>query len=150
MIGEYAESSQIYGMPISGYRFLKCGTSVEEAKASDCEYDILANHWIPKPCPDSDAIKYYQADGSWHPYAQENRTELLNVEDLGELSHYYTSERDHIIHCAMLWRKQYTIFSKGRKNVDSVTADPVHTHHCIKYLIDMTDAGQTLGKSLLP
>ncbi len=49
---------------------------------------------------DLDAVEEYQTDGSWYGYSQENRTELLSLESMGELSRYYTSERDHIVHCA--------------------------------------------------
>ena len=139
--GDYGAHSKIYGISISEYKFLKCGTSVDEAKALGCEYDILTNHWVPKQCIDRDAVKEYQSDESWYGYARENRTELLSLDTMGELPVYYTSERDHIVHCAMLWRRQYKAFSEGRKNIDSVTADPEHTYHCSQYLMDMTDRG---------
>ena len=142
--GEYGENNMLNGMVISDYKFLKCGTSVAEAKALGCEYDILANHWVPKQCMDQDAVEEYQSDGSWYGYSYENRTELLTIEDMGELPLYYTSERDHIVHCAMLWRKQYRAFSEGRKIIDSITADPEHTHHCSQYLMDMTELGPDL------
>ncbi|EFY94534.1 hypothetical protein X797_011841 [Metarhizium robertsii] len=138
----FAEDNQIYGMPISGYNFLRCGTSVADAKAFGCEYDILANHWVPKLCIDQKAVEDYQSDGTWHGFADENRTEPISLEAMGELEYYYTSERDHIVHCAMLWRKQYNAFAQGRKYLDSITADPEHTNHCIHYLMDMTDLGQ--------
>lgn len=136
-----ANHNQLMGMPISGYKFLMCGTSVQEAKTFGCEYDILANHWVPSLCIDEEAIADYQSDESWYGYAHENRTDLLSLEDMGNGPHYFTSIRDHILHCAMLWRKQYRAFSEGRPYLDSITADREHTLHCVKYLIDMTDRG---------
>jgi len=44
MTREYAENNQIYGLPISGYKFLKYGTSVEGAEALGCEYNILVTY----------------------------------------------------------------------------------------------------------
>ncbi|KAM7220125.1 hypothetical protein V8F06_004453 [Rhypophila decipiens] len=142
--GTFGQENQLYGIPISEYRFLRCGTSVREAKALGCEYDILANHWVPRQCMDYEAVAEYQSDGSWFGFARENRSELLRVQEMGELPLYYTSERDHIVHCAMLWRKQYRAFAEGRKHLDSITASREHTYHCSQYLIDMTDLGQDL------
>ena len=140
--GAPLEQSQLYGLPISGFNFLMCGTSIQEAKALGCEYDILANHWLPRPCFDQEAVTEYQGDESWYAFAQANRTEPIGLEAMGERLQYYTSERDHIVHCAMLWRKQFRMFAEGRKIVDSITADYEHVSHCSKYLIDMTDRGQ--------
>lgn len=142
--GKFGQENQLYGIPISGYRFLRCGTSVSEAKALGCEYDILANHWVPRLCMDYEAVAEYQTDGSWFGFARENRTELLRVDAMGELPQYYTSERDHIVHCAMLWRKQYRAFAEGRRHIDSITADREHTYHCSQYLMDMTELGPDL------
>ena len=119
--------------------YLSCGHSKEEAKASGCEYDILTNHWLPGQCKDAKSIADYQSDGSWMPYADLARTEQLSVAELGEREFYYTSLRDHIVHCAMLWRRQYRAFSEGWKFVDSITADGNHTDHCSGFLMDMAD-----------
>lgn len=119
--------------------YLSCGNSKEEAKASGCEYDILTNHWLPRQCKDAKSISDYQSDGSWMPYGDLARTERLSVAELGEREFYYTSLRDHIVHCAMLWRRQYRAFSEGWKFVDSITADSNHTDHCSGFLMNMAD-----------
>lgn len=119
--------------------YLSCGHSNEEAKAFGCEYDILTNHWLPHQCKDAKSISDYQADGSWMPFADLARTEQLAVAELGDREFYYTSLRDHIVHCAMLWRRQYRAFSEGWKFVDSITADGNHTDHCSGFLMDMAD-----------
>ena len=86
---------------------LICGNSLQEAKDKGCVYDILSNHWIPEECADEPSIKEYQSDGSWFPYADENRTELLAREELGDREFYYTSIRDHIFYCAVPWRDRF-------------------------------------------
>ncbi|KAL6909225.1 hypothetical protein GGI43DRAFT_380027 [Trichoderma evansii] len=121
----------------SGY--LTCGHDKKEAKALGCEYDILTNHWLPGQCTDPKSIQDYQADGSWLPYADEARTKPLKVEDLGALDFYYTSMRDHIVHCATLWKRQYRALSEGWKYVDSITAGGEHAHHCAQFLMDMAE-----------
>lgn len=121
--------------------YVKCGHSTEEAKALGCQYDILSNHWVPRQCMDQDAVEEYQSDGSWFGYADEKRTELLSIDAMSELPYYYTNERDHIVHCAMLWRKQFRAWSEGRSYYDSILASGEHTIHCSEYLMNMTDWG---------
>ncbi|KAM4063789.1 hypothetical protein HRG_006900 [Hirsutella rhossiliensis] len=122
--------------------FSGCGRSAVEAKAAGCQYDILSNHWVPQPCMDDEAIRDYQSDGSWHGYADKNRTKLIpSTEAMGDLGVYYTSTRDHIVHCAALWRKQYRAFAENRRFFDSIIADAMHTMHCSNFLVDMTDNG---------
>ena len=121
--------------------YLTCGNSLQEAKDKGCIYDILSNHWIPGECADEPSIKEYQSDGSWFPYADENRTELLAREELGDREFYYTSIRDHIFHCAVLWRRQFRALSEGWNYLDSVVTDPEHTMHCSQYLVDMSEYG---------
>ncbi|KAL9065630.1 MAG: hypothetical protein Q9157_007406 [Trypethelium eluteriae] len=130
-----------HGDFISNAHISLCGNSPSEAKASDCEYDILSNHWIPSPCMDHAAVEEYQTDGSWFGFADENRTALLSIDDMSQMEFYYTSERDHIVHCAMLWRKQFRAFFEGRTQLDTIIASERHTTHCSQFLIDMTAKG---------
>ncbi|KAH6719398.1 hypothetical protein BKA61DRAFT_571416 [Leptodontidium sp. MPI-SDFR-AT-0119] len=126
---------------IPGANFVNCGRSVEEAEARGCEYDILSNHWIPGQCIDESAIKEYQSDGSWFGYADANHTELLDITALGRTPVYYTNERDHIIHCSFLWRKQFKAFMEGRNYLDSIVVDEEHTMHCSDFLVKMSERG---------
>ena len=135
------ENSEPHGNFTSDAKFLTCGHSTPEAKNLGCQYDILSNHWVPDVCMDQEAVKVYQSDGSWFGYADENRTQLISIDTMSEMPFYYTSARDHIVHCAMLWRKQYNAFIEGRKNLDTIITSREHTEHCSKYLIDMTDWG---------
>jgi hypothetical protein len=98
---------------------------------------------MPSVCLDEDAIKDYQSDGTWFGYADQYRTQLLDIEEYGDKPVYYTSARDHIVHCAMLWKKQYRAFFKdgGRNALDQVLTDEGHTMHCAHYLINMTSWG---------
>ena len=132
---------------LPGRNYYHCGDDLESAKARGCAYDMLDNHWVPEKCVDQEAIKEYQADGNWFGYTDENHTTLLREEELGETSVYFTNERDHIVHCAMLWRKQFRALIEGRKYLDSLIVDEKHTVHCSKYLIDMSDKGEDFRKN---
>ncbi|KIY02392.1 uncharacterized protein Z520_02530 [Fonsecaea multimorphosa CBS 102226] len=119
--------------------YLTCGKTREEARTRGCIYDTLSNAWIPGQCRDDFSIMEYELDGSWYPFADRNRTQPLQKEELGDLDFYYTSLRDHIVHCAALWRRQFRAWSEGWRYLDDVLVDPVHTMHCSKYLVDWTD-----------
>lgn len=125
----------------SSPRVLTCGITPAEAKSKDCVYDILSNHWVPRACMDQEAIEEYQTDGTWFGFANENQTGLLTIDAMSNMEFYYTNERDHIVHCAMLWRKQFRAFSEGRTAMDSIILDSKHTTHCSQFLMDMSDNG---------
>ncbi|EAA65340.1 hypothetical protein AN0021.2 [Aspergillus nidulans FGSC A4] len=123
-----------------------CGTSVAAAKARGCRYDILSKVWTPSRCFDQASIAEYQAwdeDGrSWLAYADAEHTQPLGIDETGSIAGgtYYTTEHDHIVHCAMLWKKQFRALSEGRRELDALIVDPHHTDHCVKYLVQMTEA----------
>lgn len=130
----------------SNAELLTCGHSISEAKSLGCRYDILSNHWVPSPCMDQKAVEEYQSDGSWFGFADEKRTEMLDIDAMPEMDYYYTSERDHIVHCAMLWRKQFRAFYEERSHLDTIIGSFDHTMHCSQFLIDMSDRGPDYRK----
>ncbi|OHF02035.1 hypothetical protein CORC01_02614 [Colletotrichum orchidophilum] len=138
---EHTETTRQHDNITTKSRLLTCGDSTAEAKSLNCHYDILANHWIPEVCIDQNAINEYKTDGSWFGFADENRTELLTIDTMSEMEFYYTSERDHIVHCAMLWRKQFWAFYEERAALDTIITSVEHTMHCSQFLIDMSDKG---------
>ncbi|KAH0425949.1 hypothetical protein CcaCcLH18_10653 [Colletotrichum camelliae] len=140
-VGLQVQNSRGHGNMTTNSRLLTCGNSIAEAKSNDCKYDILSNHWVPESCMDMDAVNEYKTDGSWFGFADENRTELLTVDAMSEMEYYYTSERDHIVHCAMLWRKQFWAFFEERVAMDTIIASASHTMHCSQFLMDMSDKG---------
>lgn len=127
-----------YNITTNAHR-LSCGNSVSEAKALNCKYDLLLNNWVPEPCFDKEWLDEYKEDDSWGGYADEEMTRKLSVEEMSEADHYWTSLRDHVNHCAMMWRKQFWALYEERKAFDTVIASPGHTDHCSQFLIDVTD-----------
>lgn len=127
-----------YNITTNAHR-LSCGNSVAEAKALNCKYDLLLNNWVPEPCFDKEWLDEYKEDDSWGGYADEEMTRKMSVEEMSEADHYWTSLRDHVNHCAMMWRKQFWALYEERKAFDTVIASPGHTDHCSQFLIDVTD-----------
>lgn len=66
-----------------------------------------------------------------------NLTQRLAPADMGARDHYYTSVRDHVNHCAMLWRKQFWALFEDRRALDTVVASPHHTEHCAEFLSNL-------------
>lgn len=125
-----------------GHEYIGCGTSLEEAYRQGCVYDMLANHFVHRLCYDEDAINEYQAEGStWKGYMDMNWTEPIPTtpKAMGEAGVYWTNQRDHIVHCAMLWKKQWRAFSENRRYMDAIIVSEEHVAHCTQFLMDMTE-----------
>lgn len=124
--------------------YIHCGDTLTTAIASNCTYDILANHWLPYPCNDPVSIEEYQSFGpSWQGYTSAAHTgPPLSIAGMAEAGVYYTNMHDHILHCAILWRRQYrAFFEGGGRALDSLIVDPEHTMHCSDFLVRMTEFG---------
>ncbi|KAK8096136.1 hypothetical protein PG999_014158 [Apiospora kogelbergensis] len=118
---------------------LSCGSSLEEAKALGCGYDILMNAWLSPPCLDAVSVADYQKDGSWVGYADTNRTIPIPLAELGDYVEYYTSQRDHVVHCLALWKRQFRALFEGWKYVDPGLTMEKHVGHCVKLLLEKTE-----------
>ncbi|KAG4439103.1 hypothetical protein IFR05_005390 [Cadophora sp. M221] len=130
----------------SGSKLIKCGNSTAEAKALNCRYDILLNHWIPSQCWDQDMIDEYKDDDSWAAFYDEELTmPISTVDEMADRDFYWTSARDHINHCAMMWKKQFWAIFEERGAIDSLVAGPGHTDHCAQYLMDAAVKNFTLS-----
>lgn len=127
----------------SGAEYISCGNSTEEARDKGCTYDTLLNAWVPAQCLDQEWIDEYQDDASWTAFSDVNLTEPLRPDAMGERDHYYTSIRDHINHCAMLWRKQFWTLFEGRRVFDAVIANSYHTEHCASFLSELFGSNRT-------
>ncbi|KAK2001441.1 hypothetical protein LX36DRAFT_351133 [Colletotrichum falcatum] len=127
----------------TGMEKISCGSTTQEARAKGCKYDILLNHWVPERCFDKESVDEYQEDGSWGAFADMNMTQRLTVDEMSERDFYWTSVRDHINHCAIMWRRQFYAFYDDRAAIDSIITSPGHTEHCSQYLMDVVDAKWT-------
>lgn len=72
-----------------------------------------------------------------------NLTQRLLQDDMGERDHYYTSIRDHVNHCAWLWRKQFWTLFEDRKVFDGVIVNTYHTEHCAQFLSELMTMDRT-------
>lgn len=123
----------------SNAHLLTCGNSSTQAREAGCEYDILLNNWVPQPCYDTEFILDYTDDESWGAYSSPDLSpsSRLTPQQMSEAEFYYTSVRDHINHCGILWKKQFWVLFEERRAVDTVVASQGHTDHCAQYLMDV-------------
>lgn len=156
----------------SNAHFETCGNSTAEAQQKGCRYDTLLNHWVPAACMDQEWVDEYKDDDSWAAFAEyvpdphlsrlyiyiyivrrtdpnntrllsANLTQRLSQEDMGERDHYYTSIRDHVNHCAWLWRKQFWTLFEDRNVFDGVIVNTYHTEHCAQFLSELMSMNRT-------
>ncbi|KIW03632.1 uncharacterized protein PV09_05384 [Verruconis gallopava] len=128
----------------SNAKLLECGSSPREARALGCKYDILLNHWVPEPCYDEEFIQEYADDQSWAAYIDEDLTQrIYSIHEMSEKDYYFTSFRDHVNHCAVIWKKQFWVLYEERKSFDTMIASPEHTDHCALYLSEAVNTNST-------
>jgi hypothetical protein len=121
---------------------LSCGNSTAEARALGCTYDPLSVVWIPEPCFDKEMTEAYQKAGNWIGSNDWQGIEMLDLEAMSERvapSGYFTSARDHVVHCAYSWLRQHRGYLRGGLYLDDDSLDFSHTQHCAEVLIHALD-----------
>ncbi|KAI9047170.1 hypothetical protein LZ554_008624 [Drepanopeziza brunnea f. sp. 'monogermtubi'] len=121
----------------SSSTLIMCPNTTTAARAAGCKYDLLLNNWVPAPCWDQDYLDEYVDDGSWAAFADKALTiPVKTSEEMSEREFYWTSARDHVNHCATMWKKQFSAMFYDTGVLDSVVASPFHTDHCATYLTE--------------
>jgi len=118
---------------------LTCGTTPSSARAANCTYDVLLSSWIPAPCLDTEFVAEYMDDASYGGFADQELKIKLTVEQMSEMEFYYTSVRDHVNHCAVVWKKQFWMLFEESKAMDTVIVSSAHTDHCAEFLVEATE-----------
>ncbi|KAK2605523.1 hypothetical protein N8I77_008356 [Diaporthe amygdali] len=110
-----------------------CGSTLAEAQALNCTWDLLAAAWLPPACIDEELTADFRAQGPWTYFADREGTQELFEEELqyrvGKGNEYYTSLRYHKTHCSYQWRKMHRAMERGTK-IENKLADYHHTMHC--------------------
>lgn len=126
---------------------LNCGNSTTEARALGCKFDVLSFLWVPEPCFDTEMIEAYKRDVNWHGYNDPESKQLLDLDEMSERIPpftYYTTIREHAIHCAYIWQKQHKSYLNRGLYMDDNSASFHHTVHCSEVLMDTTDLDPNL------
>lgn len=139
----FKETHATHGPPPKNIVTLDCGSSPEEARMKGCEFDVLAFLWIPKPCADIESLREYQDNVDWHAYDDDEGTRRLTLDEMATYDGprpYYTSAREHVVHCAYMWRRMHKQYLAGGLYMDDNARDLSHTEHCADMLIEYADS----------
>lgn len=118
--------------------WMNCGSTVEEAHARNCIYDVMIASWLLPECSDLDLMNRYLTERDWEFYRDINLTELIPMPTLRLGEHRYpvfATVQQHRHHCAYIWEKQFRSVVSGNK-LDELTASTKHTHHCAQTIYD--------------
>ncbi|KAL3426625.1 hypothetical protein PVAG01_00134 [Phlyctema vagabunda] len=120
-----------------------CGNSSLSALAHNCTYDALAVSWVPAACADPASLREYDSNGPWKYYRDREGTDEIRVVDLG-MEEYYTTVREHVVHCGMIWRRVHRTWERSQKEGIKIESsmEPVsleHTKHCSYMLVEYVD-----------
>lgn len=116
----------------SSPRWTHCGSTVKEAHARDCQYDVMIGSWLLPECSDIGLMEEYLAERDWEFYRDQNLTEVIPMDVLRRGEHTYpvwASVHQHQHHCAYMWMKQFRA-AVARKKMDDLSASVDHTRHC--------------------
>jgi hypothetical protein len=116
---------------------LSCGNSTEEAEALGCVYDVLAANWIHQDCPRDyvDEFYYFQNGTAWPYYADQNGTHQMSFYELAHNGYYWSSTREHLVHCSFMLRRGHDVMARGDR-LDGLVGKLEHANHCAQYLME--------------
>ncbi|XWX02310.1 hypothetical protein V2A60_010347 [Cordyceps javanica] len=136
----YGEGIWQQGFPT---KTLSCGNSTAEARALGCQFDSLSFLWVPAPCFDEEMNHAYQTKVNWHGYNDAEGREMLDLEAMSERVmpfRYFTTAREHAVHCAYMWQRQHKGYLQGGLYLDDNSVSFHHTRHCSEILMQSADA----------
>jgi hypothetical protein len=113
-----------------------CGSSVEEARARNCIFDVMANGWTPPECYSARLTEEFLSlpDSRWY-YDQDHTQEIpIDVLRLGNITAVFPAETHHDRHCLYTWRK-LSEAAHSHGFVDYQSGTDTHTMHCTDYML---------------
>ncbi|KAF7960240.1 hypothetical protein EAE96_001838 [Botrytis aclada] len=128
--------------PVLKSRTYTCGNTTANAQQNNCVYDPLAVSWVPRQCLDSESLQEYHDHGPWEYFQNKNKSGKIDPLDLG-FEMYYTTIREHVIHCAIVWQRVHRFTTGSHKNLMITSSldesNFEHTEHCSRMLIKWVD-----------
>lgn len=125
-------------LPTTPRTTLSCGNTTGEAESLGCKYDPLSACWLHQDCP-HDYSKEFETFNAGKPfiyYYDEAMTRQMK--DYDEVGHntqgfYWTSLREHLVHCLYLLRRGHDVHMRGDR-LDDMLAKMEHVDHCTNFL----------------
>lgn len=118
---------------------LHCGSNSTSARALNCTYDVLSNIWVPNPCLDHKNLNDFKRLARWQAYESREAKRLLTEDEMGDVvapNAYFTVVREHMVHCALMWRRMHRGYLEDQRFLDLHVRAYEHTKHCSQLMID--------------
>jgi hypothetical protein len=118
---------------------LHCGTNPTTAQELNCTYDVLSNIWVPNPCLDKKNLDDFKRLAKWQVYETRKAKRLLTEYEMGDVvepNTYFTEIREHMVYCALMWRRLHRGYQEDQKYLDLHVRASTHTKHCSQLMID--------------
>jgi hypothetical protein len=114
-----------------------CGSSVEEARAKGCFFDVMLHSWINEECADKELMDQYLTKVPYHWYRDWKSKEEITVEEmrLGEHGVAAVKVEEHGTHCAYVLEKNMRALMNGKPIARSIYSVK-HAVHCLGLLVD--------------
>ncbi|OHE91934.1 hypothetical protein CORC01_12784 [Colletotrichum orchidophilum] len=133
-LGAFGHEFSLLSIESSPHAALKhtCGSTVAEAKAKGCVFDVMAYGWVPSQCYNGDLVSTYNAY-DMSPWAfDRNFTKPATEQVLmaGERRILYTDLRFHQEHCFYTWHNLLHSVEHQRPLIHNLSASTEHRHHC--------------------
>lgn len=114
-----------------------CGSSVEEARAKGCFFDVMLHSWVSAECADKELMDEYLAKIPYHWYRDWKTKEEITVEEmrLGEHGTAAVKLEEHGTHCAYVLEKNIRALMNGKPLARSIYSIK-HAVHCLGLLVD--------------
>lgn len=123
--------------------FGDCGSTLVQARAAGCKFDVVSFSWLPPECHEQSLIDDFLElqDWQWYrtPTSQDTVHRWLVLD--GAHSELYVTREYHIFHCTYQWKKMHLGLQK--RIIDTYIGGYNHTAHCDKMLTEEAPRNQT-------
>ena len=121
---------------VSNSSIQSCGSSVPEAIARGCKFELLNFAWLPPDCYDEEISREWD-EQSWGFWRDEDGKEQIPqaIALKGESEYAWVTFGQHLTHCTYMLRKYQRAKDAG-KPLDPWTGSYNHTVHCSKILLN--------------
>jgi hypothetical protein len=129
---------------------LSCGSTVEEAKAHGCTFDLLTVSWLPPQCSREGYQQYHDFSLKHrlpHYLVNDTNSETVGPDALAvHEGQYYTTYGEHLTHCAYMLLRLHAAVMDRNLRVDNMALKPHHTSHCADFLLEAASAHPEFDK----
>ncbi|OQD81354.1 hypothetical protein PENANT_c028G10104 [Penicillium antarcticum] len=150
-----ADPADLHGkrqcLPTTTRTTYTCGNSTAEAQALGCDYDPLAGCWLHEKCPHDFTHEFaHFNDGKPFVYYYDEAA-TRQMKDYNEVGRnpdfYWTSIREHLVHCLYLLRRGHDVHMRGDR-LDTMLGDLEHVDHCTDMLANWLRRPDPVAESI--